>query len=536
MMRGVSPLLLTALCAPSSAALTASFAELGLNSQLVNAAAQQAWQTPTKVQSTAIPAILAKKNVWAEAPTGSGKTAAFVLPLLQRLLDDGPQRRGRNGIRVLILSPTRELVVQTAETFHALATSRGPKVVALHGGVSINPQLRSLGGGADIVVSTPGRLLDILDSNGASVGGVSALLLDEADRLLAPQFQSELEEIVSRLPAASARQTLLFSATFPFRSRPRAKALLPPEFERLVSGAETDEEADNAIMVDTSVDGGDGGDGSSPAAAAAATRGDDLLERDSTAARYASAAPPATISQRAISVDLRERTPLLRHLLETEGWASVLVFVGSQKASEHVAAKLVAKGYRASALHGGLSQEVRTDRLEELRSGRLRVLVATDLAARGLDVHGLPAIVNYDLPRSTADYTHRVGRTGRAGASGVAVSFIASTGAGNEAHFGLIERRHGGMCVPREVIAGFEPKDIDRLATPAAAGEQRAAAAEGSGAEEAAERVPVVPGVRHSRLGLAHDRMHGGVKGRRMSKKDKLRAEAARRAREEQAS
>ena len=243
-------------------------------------------------------------------------------------------------------------------------------------------------------------------------------------------------------------------------------------------------------------------------------------------------------------MDLRDRTPLLRHLLEEEGWARALVFVGSQKGAEHVTMKLRKAGYDAAALHGRLSQEVRISRLAELRARRLRVLVATDLAARGLDVRGLEAIVNYDLPRSTADYTHRVGRTGRAGDAGVAVSFVGSTGAGNEGHFALIERRSGGMRVPRETIAAFEPRAVDRLfGAPGARGGAGGGAGGEAGDEAAAEGVAVaageaaaegqaaellsVPGVRHSRLGLAHDRMHGGVKGRRMSKKDKLRAAAA---------
>ena len=199
----------------------------------------------------------------------------------------------------------------------------------------------------------------------------------------------------------------------------------------------------------------------------------------------------------------------------------------------HVAMKLVKRGYQAKALHSGLTQEVRAARLDDLRASRLRVLVATDLAARGLDVAGLEAIVNYELPRSTSEYTHRVGRTGRAGEAGVAVSFVASTGAGNEAHFALIEKRHGGLHVPREVLAGFEPKAQDRIFAQegaSSAGDVTSPVedAEVETEEEAPPKVITpVPGVQHSRLGLAHDRMHGGVKGRRMSKKDKLRAAAA---------
>lgn len=207
-------------------------------------------------------------------------------------------------------------------------------------------------------------------------------------------------------------------------------------------------------------------------------------------------------------------------------WARCLVFVSSQKSAEHVARKLQRAGYAAEALHGGLSQQVRGRRLAALRAAELRVLVATNVAARGLDVASLEAVVNYELPRSTADYTHRVGRTGRAGEAGLAVSFITSTGPGNAAHFDLIERRHGGMRVPREVIPGLEPKDEDLLFEPAATGQPAAAAATATGEREVAGGAGL-PGVQHSRLGLAHDRMHGGVKGKRKSKKDKLREQAA---------
>ncbi|EOD14947.1 hypothetical protein EMIHUDRAFT_53137, partial [Emiliania huxleyi CCMP1516] len=391
------------------------FVQLGLHADLSHAASRLDWPAPTPIQQQSIPAILDGKSVWAEAPTGSGKTAAFALPLLQRHLETGDRPGRRRRVKTLIVAPTRELAVQTADAFVALcrelprpadggAHFSNPRVVAVTGGVSIQPQLRSLGtGGADVLVGTPGRLLEVLESNGVSLESVSTLVLDEADRLLAPAFGDELEAILAHFVRAGL-QTLLYSATFPYASRPRARRMF----------------------------------GSRPF-------------------RYASAAPPATIAQRAILVDVRERTPLLRHLLETEaGWTRVLVFVASQKSAEHVAAKLRRSAVAAEAFHGGLSQEVRAQRLDDLRASRLRVLVATDVAARGLDVVGLEAIVNYELPRSTADFTHRVGRTGRAGEAGVAVSFVASTGAANEAHFALIEKRHG-MQVAREAVEGFEP-------------------------------------------------------------------------------
>ena len=509
----------------AAAALSAptSFTDLGLRPHLAAAATEQRWVTPTPIQRAAIPAILRGDNVWAEAPTGSGKTASFAMPLLDRLCEAIPPRRRGRDVRVLVLTPTRELAVQTAKAFGACAETLPSrvKVVALHGGVSINPQLRSLAGGADVVVATPGRLLDVLESNGVSLGAVSALLLDEADRLLAPGFEVELDALLARLPPAQRRQTLLFSATFPYRARPKAARLfegLP--YTRLGEGGTEDGSEE---------DGSEEGAAHEGAAHEGAARRPGRRPAASASERYASTPPPSTIAQRAIVVDVRERTPLLRHLLAAEGWARAMVFVGSQRSAEHVAAKLRKSGVDAAPLHGALTQEVREGRLEDLRASALRVLVATDVAARGLDVAGLEAIVNYELPRSTADYTHRVGRTGRAGEDGVAVSFVATTGAGNEAHFALIERRHGGMRVPREVIDGFEPKDVDRMHVAPEELADAAAAVAGGAPPCVAERgaASLVPGVVHSRLGLAHDRMHGGVKGRRMSKKDKLRAAAA---------
>ena len=335
-----------------------TFAETGLSRTMLRAAQQQQWLTPTPVQSEAIPAILSGSDVWAQAPTGSGKTAAFALPLLQRLDTGAPRPRGRH-VNTLILSPTRELAVQTSEAFRALSGSAGTraKVVALHGGVSINPQLRSLAGGADVLVATPGRLLDVLANNGVQLERVATLVLDEADRLLANEFSFELERVLEALPPPDSRQTLVFSATFPYASRPKAKRLLRPSHVRVsselaqaaadleVTGSEAgaleaqekeEEEEEEEVEVEeeeevAEVDGRLG----------VAQRRRPIL---SGSERYSSAPPPATIEQRAIIVDRRERTPLLRHLLDSQGWARCLVFVGSQKAADHVASKLKNSG------------------------------------------------------------------------------------------------------------------------------------------------------------------------------------------------
>ena len=416
-----------------------SFPSLGLSAPLLRAIAERGYTEPTAVQTAVIPEVLAGRDVWAKASTGSGKTAAFVLPILEALARREltvPRR-----VHALILVPTRELAKQTSDT---IASFRGylpkrPKAVVILGGVSINPQMMELRGGADIVVATPGRLLDLVAKNALSLAHVAQLVLDEADRLLDHGFADELGRIVALLPAP--RQTLLFSATF------------------------------------------------TPAVTQVAG---ELLRAPARIDVTAAPADIPTIAQRAIEVDTPRRTQLLRHLLEAHAWPRVLVFVATTHATEHVTAKLQAAGINAIALHGKLSQGARTRALEMFRASGVRVMVATDLASRGLDITGLPAVVNYDLPRSPTDYVHRIGRTGRAGEHGVAVSFIP---ADMRAHFALIEKTHAHYIV-RERLAGFEPVD---------------------------EPAPV--GARPAGIGADPT---GGVKGARKSKKDKLREAAAR--------
>jgi ATP-dependent RNA helicase RhlE len=409
-----------------------SFESLGLSPALAHACAQAGFTTPSPIQVAAIPPLLRGQDLLGLAPTGSGKTAAFVLPLLQRLFAGHPG--GFRRVRVLVLVPTRELAAQVGDVFLQLAPSsdRPLKVAVLHGGVSINPQMMRLRGGADIVVATPGRLLDLLDRNAVRLDAVQALVLDEADRLLDLGFAAERERVLSVLPAR--RQNLLFSATF------------PPEVQGLA----------------------------------------DLLLHDAVRVEAESqlAATP-DIEQKTIAVDASRRTELLRHLVQQGAWRRVLVFVATRYATEHVARKLASRGVQAAPLHGEMSQSQRTGVLRELREGTVNVLVTTDLAARGIDVPGISVVVNYDLPRSADDYVHRIGRTARAGARGVAVSFVT---AGSEAHMRLIEKRQA-LRLPREQVAGFEPAEVEP---------------------------PVPP-----------DAGVGGIKGRRPSKKDKLRAAAA---------
>lgn len=407
------------------------FAALGLSPALVRAVAERGYEQPTPVQAATLPLALQGKDVIACSHTGSGKTAAFGLALLQRL--DRPTRPAWRSTTALVLVPTRELALQVGETLHALSRALAvpPKVAVVFGGVSINPQMLGLRGGADVVVATPGRLLDLVGRHAVELAHVSLLVLDEADRLLDEGFADELARIAGLLP--QRRQSLFFSATFAPAVQALAASLLR-----------------EPVRVD--------------------------------APALPGAHAPA-IEQQAVEVDPARRTPLLRHLIETRGWERALVFVATRYASEHVADKLRRAGLAAAAFHGDLSQGARQRVLAEFHRGALRVLLATDMAARGLHIPGLPVVVNYDLPRSADDYTHRIGRTARAGATGLAVSFVGAT---TEAHFRLIEKRQG-QRVPRERIAGFEPSEAAVPASP--------------------------PG--------------GGVKGKRKSKKDKLREAAA---------
>lgn len=412
------------------------FSSLGLSSHLVHAAGQLGFIVPTPIQAAAIPAILQGTDILGAAQTGSGKTAAFALPLLQRLQtpSDGTAHGPRRA-RALVLVPTRELAAQVGEVLRSLAAHlpQRLKVAVVFGGVSINPQMMGLRGGADIVVATPGRLLDLARHNALRLGSVAHLVLDEADRLLDLGFADELAHVLALLPPSPAqRQNLLFSATFPIAVQALADGLLHSPVRVQVPDTPGNEPA---------------------------------------------------IVQQAIAVDASRRTQLLRHLVQQRNWPRVLVFVATKYAAEHVAEKLYQTGIYATPFHGGLSQGARKQVLQEFKDERWQVVVTTDLAARGIDIAQLPAVVNYDLPRSAVDYVHRIGRTGRAGESGVAVSFVT---ADTEAHFCLIESRQG-LTLPREHVQGFEPTEL-----PAPAGKGT-----------------------------------GGIKGKRPSKKDKLRASAA---------
>lgn len=414
-----------------------SFDSLGFSPDLLphllRALNQAGITAPTPVQQQAIPLSLRGHDLLIRAPTGSGKTAAFALPLLHKCAQ--APRCTAQRLHALVLVPTRELATQVGETFIQLGSQlpQRPRVVTALGGVSINPQLIALRSGAEIVVATPGRLLDLLQHNALRLDTLSTLVLDEADQLLALGFEAELAAIEKQLPPQ--RQTVLVSATLA-----GATAALAGRLLHAPQRVDADEEAQ----------------------------------------------PPPDIHQRAIEVDPGRRTQLLRHLIEHDAWPQVLVFVASRHAAETVAEKLRKVGVEAQPLHGELSQGRRERTLQAFKQGTLPVLLATDLAARGLDIVDLPVVVNYDLPRSTTDYTHRIGRTARAGAHGVAISFV---GAASQAQLRLIEKRQR-MRLPRERIPGFEPT----------------------------ETAPPPPAL--------DPNGNGGLKGKRPSKKDKLRAAA----------
>jgi ATP-dependent RNA helicase RhlE len=410
-----------------------SFASLGLSSPLLRATREKRYAAPTPIQVAAIPAVLRGDDVRASAQTGSGKTAAFALPILQALARN-PIESPRL-VRALILVPTRELAMQIGESFRGYAghLPHQLKILDVFGGVSVNPQMMALRGGADIVVATPGRLIDLVEHNALRLNAVTMLVLDEADKLFDLGFADELNRILEMAP--KGRQTLLFSATFPPAVQLLAESILC-----------------EPVRIDI-----ESAPGTVPA-----------------------------IEQRAIAVDTARRTQLLRHLIQENDWTRVLVFVATKYATEHVAEKLRRADINATGFHGELSQGARTQALADFKASRIKALIATDVAARGIDIAHLPVVVNYDLPRSAVDYTHRIGRTGRAGERGIAVSFVTAE---SEAHFRLIEKRNG-VNLPREQIAGFEPQDISQ-STEAAA-----------------------PGT-------------GGIKGKRKSKKDKLREAAA---------
>lgn len=362
------------------------FSTLGLSLSLLDAIKRAKYESPYPIQIEAIPAILNGKDILGIAPTGSGKTAAYVLPILQQL-QQTEYTKTRN-IPVLILVPTRELATQVEEVVKVFSNflPRKVKTLAVFGGVSVNPQMMNIYG-TEIVVATPGRLLDLVDKNSISLSSLKVLVLDEADKILNLGFKEEVDEILSKLP--KKRQNILFSATM----------------------EETVEELNNRIL-------------HNPEKISVEVEG----------------IAPELIAQSAYLVPMEYKGPLLRHLIKSGDWNQVLVFTSSIRTADNVAGKLNKNGIEAVSFHGDKSQGARTDALTKFKNGKLRVLVATDLASRGIDIKFLPVVVNYELPRSPKDYIHRIGRTGRAGSEGEAISLISEE---EEHHFKVIQKKMG---------------------------------------------------------------------------------------------
>ena len=374
------------------------FAALGLSQPLIQAVAACGYSVPSPIQEQCIPAVLAGRDVLAAAQTGTGKTAGFTLPMLERLLHGAHARGG--VVRALVLTPTRELAAQVADSVRAYGRFLDLRSDVVFGGVSPNPQISRLRRGTDVLVATPGRLMDLQQQGAMRLDRVEILVLDEADRMLDMGFLRDIRRILALLP--QRRQTLLFSATF------------SPEIRQLATG---------------------------------------LLHQP--VHLQASPENQAAPSVEAVlhPCDMARKPALLSHLIRSNGWQQVLVFSRTKHGANRLAEQLCEDGVQAAAIHGNKSQGARTRALSGFKSGELRVLVATDIAARGIDIQQLPHVVNLDLPNQAEDYVHRIGRTGRAGCAGQAVSLVAA-----EEHELLraIERLLGEK-LPRQEVPGFEP-------------------------------------------------------------------------------
>ncbi len=386
-----------------------SFQQLNLHPALLRAVGACGYERPTEIQQKAIPAALTGRDLVASAQTGTGKTAAFVLPSLHRL-NASPRQRGRNDRRprMLVLAPTRELAAQVGESVRDLGRHLSFRSTVIFGGVGYEPQVQALRRGLDILVATPGRLLDHAGQRTADLSGIEILVLDEADRMLDMGFIHDIRKVLAMLP--QKRQNLLFSATFPDEIREIA--------DRMMNAPERIEAARRTVDAES-------------------------------------------VSQVVHHVDRERKRELLSHLITDGNWQQVLVFTRTKHGANKLAEQLEKGGITATAIHGNKSQSARTRALVDFKQGRVRVLVATDIAARGLDIDRLPHVVNFELPNVPEDYVHRIGRTGRAGMSGQAVSLVS----GEE--FGLMAgiKRLLKRDVPVVAISGFEAKPVSRTSS-----------------------------------------------------------------------
>ena len=388
--------------------MTQSFADLGLAAELVRAVTEEGYAVPTPVQAKAIPPILEGRDVLAGAQTGTGKTAGFALPLLQRLTHHA-HHGGRHSIRALILTPTRELAAQVEESVRTYGRHLKLRTALVYGGVGFTPQAEALRRGVDILVATPGRLLDHLGQRTVSLAHVEILVLDEADRMLDMGFIHDIRKVLAVLPPK--RQNLLFSATYTDEIRTLADSILR-----------------NPALVE-------------------------VARRN---------AESELVTQRVHPVDQGRKRALLAHLVATGDWRQVLVFTRTKHGANRLAEQLCKDGIEATAIHGNKSQGARTRALADFKAGEMRVLVATDIAARGLDIEELPHVVNYELPNIPEHYVHRIGRTGRAGSPGEAISLVSPDEHAYLADIEKVLKRK----LEREVVPGFEPGAPSPQASP----------------------------------------------------------------------
>nr|WP_268837983.1 DEAD/DEAH box helicase [Pseudoalteromonas sp. CNAT2-18.1] len=377
---------------------TIQFSDLKLQPKLLQAIERQGYQHPSPIQAQGIPAVLSGHDVMAAAQTGTGKTAGFTLPMLE-ILSKGQRARG-NNVRALVLAPTRELAAQVGASVATYGKELALSYCVAFGGVKINPQMMQLRRGADILVATPGRLMDLYQQNAIKFEQLEMLVLDEADRMLDMGFIHDIRRIIKLLPPK--RQNLLYSATFSDEIRELAKTIVQQPLEISVVPANT---------------------------------------------------TAKTIEQWVYPVDKSRKTALLSHLIKENDWQQVLVFSRTKHGANRIATNLEKRGIHSAAIHGNKSQGARTKALAGFKDGSIKVLVATDIAARGIDIDQLPCVINFDLPNVAEDYVHRIGRTGRAGASGLAISFVTADEAKDlNGIENLIQE-----LLPRQTIAGFEP-------------------------------------------------------------------------------
>ena len=377
-----------------------SFSSLGLSAELLRAVSDQGYSEPTPIQSKAIPAVMSRRDLLAAAQTGTGKTAGFTLPLLHHLQTNPAEPSRRRKIRALVLTPTRELAAQVADSVQTYGKYLRFHTAVIFGGVNINPQIDKLRRGVDIVVATPGRLLDHVQQRTIDLSQVEILVLDEADRMLDMGFIRDIRRILSLLPRA--RQNLLFSATF------------SDEIRKLAAGMLKEPETI------------------------------DVAPRNSTL---------ESISQRIYQVEKRQKRGLLSWLIGSGNWQQVLVFTRTKHGANRLATQLEMDGITSDAIHGNKSQGARTRALSNFKQGKIRVLVATDIAARGIDIDLLPHVVNYELPNVPEDYVHRIGRTGRAGSAGEAISLVS----GEERSLLRDIERLLKQTLPRAQAEGYTP-------------------------------------------------------------------------------